>query len=106
MPGDEERYPGERDQRISSIPADAPSATSRSFVIPDGYLEAVVTDSKTKHQHQQRAALTWKNRYYTTRRRKRIRFAGSFGFKKPLHIMRPEILLSIIERWCTCPTRF
>ena len=105
MPGDEERYPGERDQRLSSIPADAPSATLRSFVIPDGYLEAVVTDSKTKHQHQQSAALIWKNRYYTTRRRKRMRFAGALGFDKPLHIMRPEILLSIIERFVYLPNK-
>jgi HEPN domain-containing protein len=97
MPGDEQRYPGESQKRLAAVPsAVRSSATASTFRIDHGYLENVLAGGGFPLRIQ-RDALVWKNRFYGTRTKGRIRFVRRVGFKKPIHIMRPQILWPILE---------
>lgn len=94
MPGNAKRYPGESANRLAAIPKDRLSSTLEAFALPNGYLEEIITDRK----HELRSHLVWKNRYYGVRRKGTIRHRVRWMIRRPVHVMRPEIVLDELER--------
>lgn len=93
LPGDASRYPGESEKRLTAAPGERASATVTVFALSRGYLERVVADGKSPL----RPHLVWKNRYYGVRRKGTIRYKHTLAVARPAHVMRPEILLPVLE---------
>ena len=94
MPGDDQRHPGETAAQLAAIPKERPSSTVEAFSLSRGYLEQVVA----KREHELRAHLVWKNRYYGLRRKGTIRYRVRWSIRQPVHVMRPEIVLAELEK--------
>jgi HEPN domain-containing protein len=93
LPGDASRYPGESEKRLAAIPGERASATLRIIAVPRGFLERVLDDGKSPL----RPHLVWKNRYYGVRKKGAIPYRPTMAFVRPAHVMRPEILLPVLE---------
>lgn len=94
MPGDGQRYPGESASRLAAVPKNRLSSTLEGFALPNGYLEEVIANRK----HELRPHLAWKNRYYGVRKKGTIRYRARWSIRRPVHVMRPEIVLNELER--------
>jgi len=99
LPGDGQRYPGESAKRLASVPGERGWATSKDLAVSRGHLEAILED----RNHPQRPHLVWRNLYYGARRKGRFRHRFTVAFKKPAHVMRPELLLPVLERLVYIP---
>jgi HEPN domain-containing protein len=93
LPGDEARYPGERAKRLALVPGERSWATLKVVALSRGYLERVLED----RTNPSRPYLVWKNRYYGTRRKGRMPYRYTMHVKRPAHVVRPEILLPVLE---------
>lgn len=93
LPGDDARYPGESERRLAAVPPEKDWATSTVLSLSRGYLERILE----KRTNPLRPHLVWKNRYYGARRKGTIRYQHRMAFKRPVHVMRPELLLPVIE---------
>jgi HEPN domain-containing protein len=93
LPGDDSRYPGESAKRLAGVPGERSWATLSVFGLWQGFLEGVLE----KPDHSLRPYLVWKNKYYSIKKRSAIRFTRVIRFKRSALIMRPEILLPVLE---------
>lgn len=93
LPGDETRYPGESAKRLAAVPGERTSATLKIFALSRGYLERVMADGK----NPLRPHVVWKNRYYGVKKKGIIRYRHTFAVTRPAHVMRPDILLPVLE---------
>jgi hypothetical protein len=76
------------------VPDERTSATLKIFALSRGYLERVMADGK----NPLRSHVVWKNRYYGVKKKGSVRYRHTFAITRPAHVMRPEILLPILER--------
>jgi hypothetical protein len=79
-------------ERVAALGTD-PLEYRHKFSIDGGYLEKVLAKASDK-----RDQLVWKNFWFGSRRRRRIRrFPSRIAWRQPVHFMRPEVF-AVIEQ--------
>jgi HEPN domain-containing protein len=89
MPGDAARYPSEERERRLAETWRADTSRPTDFRLEGGWLEQLI-EGPTSEQSE---ALVWKNPCYGRLQRTRLsNYPSRPGWRKPLHLMFPEIL--------------
>lgn len=94
LPGDEARYPGESQRRLSELWNARETDCPQRVGVPGGRLERILASRDSP----QRPTLIWKNPCFGSRQRRTIRqYPLRVSFRKPTHVMRPEILSHVLD---------
>lgn len=100
LPGDEQRAPQKSQELIAEIPKAATAETIKSFHIPYGYLEGLLSG----RNKELRSVLVWKNFYFGKYKKHHVRHSPVMLWERPVFMIEPE-LLSVVEQVVLIPKK-